>query len=230
MLRAVVWDRLRRLAPYPVRRWIKRQGWFRPVSARVFGHRVYSRSYYADIDRLEAASVEHIAEWIGAQVRPKRVLDVGCGSGLLMAALHRRGIEVYGVDISREGIALVRRRGLRGEVFDLSKAARPLPGTPYDLALSCEVAEHLEARHATLFADRLAAAAPLIYLTAAEPDPAMGPGLHHFNEQPNEYWIALLRQRGAELDSALTQDARSFLAGREVISYLRRPMIFRRAR
>jgi SAM-dependent methyltransferase len=53
------------------------------------------------------------------------VLDVGCGPGRLTSALTARGHVALGVDISRDAVALARRRGapaLRRDVF------APLPG------------------------------------------------------------------------------------------------------
>jgi ubiquinone/menaquinone biosynthesis C-methylase UbiE len=46
----------------------------------------------------------------------KRVLDVGCGTGRLAAALHDRGSRVWGVDPSPEMVELARRRGVNAKV------------------------------------------------------------------------------------------------------------------
>lgn len=227
MIRGLIYDRLRLLSNPSVRKWFKSQWWFVPLSRVLFGNAVYSDSYNADIERIEKESVEHIADWIVSEIRPKRIIDVGCGPGHLMAALHRRGVEVYGVDISDAALHRVSMKGLKGEKFDLTAPGKDLPGAPYDLAISCEVAEHLEARFAATFVEKLAAAAPRVYLTAAEPDKSIGPGLFHVNEQPNDYWIDLMRAHGLELDSDLTQMARKELGRQEVISYLQRPMVFR---
>jgi SAM-dependent methyltransferase len=41
------------------------------------------------------------------------VLDVGCGPGRMVSALHRRGIAALGIDIHREAIDAARARGAR---------------------------------------------------------------------------------------------------------------------
>lgn len=228
MLRGRAWDLLRRATPPALRRRLKNQRWFTPLTSRVFGNSVYSRSYYADIERLEAESAPRIAAWITTNLAPRSILDLGCGSGLLMDALRRRGVEVRGVDLSPEGIRRARARGLDVEVVDFTED-RTLAGGPYDLAISCEVAEHLDACHANAFVDRLIEAAPTVFLTAAEPNPEIGPGLYHVNEQPNAYWIDLMRTRGYRLDADATAGARSALSTPDVVEYLRRPMIFRRS-
>ena len=226
MIKSLLYDRLRVLSPYWLRRWFKNRSWFTPVSRRLFGTDVYSRSYFRDVERLENASVEHIADWIVLALGPARAIDVGCGPGHLMAALKRRGVDPFGVDVSAAAIEATRAKGLSVERFDLTQRQAPLPGAPFDLAISCEVAEHLEERHAEAFVDKLVAAAPRVFLTAAEPDAGAGPGLHHVNEQPHAYWTAKMASRGYRLDDAATSDARRHLDRPDVINYLRRPMIF----
>lgn len=211
-----------------MRRFIKHQAWFTPVSQRLFGSEVYSDSYYIDIERLEKTSVGEIAAWIGEHISPKTVIDVGCGPGHMMAALEARGIRTFGVDIASAALARAKDKGVSVQHFDLTVEGPSLPGTSYDLAISCEVAEHLDARFAEKFVKHMCAASDVIYLTAAEPNPSMGPGLHHVNEQPNEYWIARFEQSGFVLDECLTASARTALDTDQVIDYLRRPMIFRK--
>ena len=228
MFKSVVYDGLRRASPYWLRRWFKNRSWFTPLSQRVFGAEVYSRSYFQDIERLEGPSVEHIADWIADRLRPARAIDVGCGPGHLMAALRRRGVDVFGVDISTEALKATAAKDLPVERFDLTVPGTALPGVPYDLAISCEVAEHLPAEHADDFVEKLTAAAPCVFLTAAEPNTGVGPGLYHVNEQPNAYWIAKLVGRGYRLDQPATDDLRRYLDRPDVVDYLRRPMVFRR--
>ena len=47
----------------------------------------------------------------GADERPPRVLDVGCGGGLLAEALAARGCEVLGLDRSRPSLAAAEKWG-----------------------------------------------------------------------------------------------------------------------
>lgn len=228
MIRSALFNRLRVLSPYPLRQVIKRQPWFVPLSRVIFGNEVYCESYYKDVERLEGASVPVIAEWIREELRPQRVIDIGCGPGHLARALADRGIEVFGVDISDQAIAATRAKGLACEKFDLTIPGSTLPDVPYDLAVSCEVAEHLEEKYAARFVGHLCAAARTVYLTAAEPDPSVGLGLYHMNEQPNEYWIKLFEEQGYVYDKAATGEARRIFAGANVISYLAKPMVFRK--
>jgi SAM-dependent methyltransferase len=223
----MVFDVMRRATSPRVRGWIKKNPLFLPVSKRLFGTGVYGQSYFNDIERIEAASVPVIAEWIVRRLSPTSVIDIGCGPGHQMKALVERGVRVFGVDIADAALAMARAKGLSVERFDLTSGAR-LPGGPYDLVLSCEVAEHLEEKHAGAFVDHCVSAGSVVYLTAAEPSADGTTGLHHFNERPNAYWVGLFRERGWVLDEALTAEARAAFAGSGVISYLAKPMVLRR--
>jgi SAM-dependent methyltransferase len=221
-----LYDAARRLAPYQMRRWFKSQSWFVPVFQTVFGNDVYSESYFEDIERLEAESVEHISTWIDHHLTPATVVDVGCGPGHLMAALENQGVDTFGIDVSTAAIRRTRGKGLDVSRFDL-RCSDDLPGIPYDLAVCCEVAEHLESQYARPLVRKLTRAAPVVYMTAAKPDGT--PGLFHVNERENEYWISLMNEYDYSFDADLTERARSTFSQKPVISHLASPMIFRRS-
>jgi len=86
----------------------------------------------------------------------KRVLDVGCGGGILAEALATEGARVTGIDPSERSLAAARdhaqRAGLtidyhRGTAEDLKAAG--LEGT-YDLVFAVDVLEHVDDLHRTL--------------------------------------------------------------------------------
>jgi trans-aconitate methyltransferase len=226
--RAKFYDWLRRNTGPGMRRWFKERNWFMPVVQVLFSTDVYSSSYYQDVERIEESSVIEIAKWVKAYLNPATLIDVGCGPGHMMEAFHLQGIKVFGVDISESALNRVAERKLQAIKFDLTEADAVLPGVPYDLAVSCEVAEHLQEEYVIPFVKKLSAASDTIYITAAEPDQAIGPGMMHFNEQPNSYWIELFKQEGFIYDKALSEDARRAFTSNGVISYLARPMIYRK--
>ena len=85
----------------------------------------------------EGADLEGEARLVDAMVdRGSRVLDAGCGTGRLAAALHRRGHQVVGVDADPQLIeaAEVDNPGPAYLVADL--AALALDERPFDLVVS----------------------------------------------------------------------------------------------
>ena len=74
--------------------------------------------------------------------RGQRVLDVGCGWGVTLAALESAGLAVDGLDISRGALERIDRPERRLIVADITK---PLPeAVGYDAVLALDVLEHLD--------------------------------------------------------------------------------------
>jgi 2-polyprenyl-3-methyl-5-hydroxy-6-metoxy-1,4-benzoquinol methylase len=74
--------------------------------------------------------------------RDAAILEVGCGSGGLLAYLGRRGFShAFGVDISDEQIALAQRRGVAAEQHD-AVAYLAANGQHFQAILAIDVLEH----------------------------------------------------------------------------------------
>jgi cytidyltransferase-like protein len=75
---------------------------------------------------------------------PTRVLDVGCGPGILMYLLHEIGVVADGIDPA-PGMREMSPPEVRDRVLlaDASRPDIPLPSGAYDLVLCREVFEHL---------------------------------------------------------------------------------------
>lgn len=77
-------------------------------------------------------------------LRGKRVLDLRCGAGDLMAQLFRRGIAAYGVDPSPSAIEKTRARFKDEPLFQgASTNPSELEDHSFDAVLLVEVVEHL---------------------------------------------------------------------------------------
>ncbi len=125
----------------------------------------------ADIDRREAAYWDNDARSITegdltesvtlsdavrlrfdscGDLLDKKLLDVGCGSGLWSVLLAQRGAQVYAIDISPEMVALTQRRatlnGVGDRVLAKTMSARKLefPDGFFDCVHGQDIVHHLE--------------------------------------------------------------------------------------
>lgn len=57
------------------------------------------------------------------------MLDIGCGSGVLLAESKNRGLaaNIYGVDISETALEMAKKVGVNGQIVNLNQEALPYP-------------------------------------------------------------------------------------------------------
>jgi SAM-dependent methyltransferase len=155
---------------------------------------VYDADYY---DRMVEAPARHSSPVMAASIvrdlHPKRVIDVGCGTGALLEALRDLGCEVAGLEHSDAALEYCRARALAVREFDLELDSLSADDRKWDVVVSMEVAEHLPQAVDERYVDLLASLGSVIVFTAATP----GQGGHdHINEQPHEYWFQKFGRRG----------------------------------
>lgn len=81
-----------------------------------------------------------------AGVRPRRLVEIGCGAGSLLADMAARGVapQLDGFDLSAPAVEIARSHaipGVRAEVFDGARV--PVDDGAYDLAVLSHVLEHV---------------------------------------------------------------------------------------
>ena len=90
-------------------------------------------------------------EWINglAPLTGKRVLDVGCGGGILADAMARKGAEVLGIDLSSKSLKVAQLHALEAQTAGVSyrevsaeTLAAEQPGQ-FDLVTCMEMLEHV---------------------------------------------------------------------------------------
>lgn len=164
---------------------------------------VYTRQYFQkSIEPTAAKAAPLIAESIKKHFAPNRVVDVGCGTGALLASLTELGCSCLGLEYADAGLNMCRARGLNVQKFDIRFDSLDLPLEEFDVAISLEVAEHLPEKYVDRYVDLLTKLSHNIVFTAAIPGQG---GTDHVNEQPHDYWIQQFSKRGFVLDRPISE-------------------------
>lgn len=197
---AQLYHGLRQATPSQPQHWSKqaRTGYPGPLRAlrrTGFTHsmaRLYSHAFYAELSMTARRSAREIVPLVLELVRPRSVVDVGCGTGAWLAAFQEYGVpDVLGIDRAHVPPELLE---VPARCFLVRDLARPLHlERRFNLVLALEVAEHLPPSCAGAFVESLAGLGPLVLFSAAIPFQG---GLHHMNEQWPEYWAALFAAQG----------------------------------
>lgn len=152
----------------------------------------YSENFYKFIEETkndEQIIMPLILQWVS----PVSIVDFGCAEGAWLGEALRQNndIEILGMDgdyINKERLKIpkecFRAVDLRQNILMEKR---------YDLAISTEVAEHLEEEFADIFIDNITKASDQVLFSAAIPGQG---GTHHVNEQWQSYWVEKFRKRG----------------------------------
>jgi trans-aconitate methyltransferase len=80
-------------------------------------HQQWSAGSYDTHARFVSELASGVVEWLAPR-RGERILDLGCGDGVLTAELRDLGADVVGVDSSADFVASARDRGLDARLMD----------------------------------------------------------------------------------------------------------------
>lgn len=159
----------------------------------------YNRDFYDSIAQI-IQDEKQIVPYILERVKPTSIVDFGCAEGRWLMEVKRidSNIEVLGLDgeyVDKDRLCISRDEFMEA---DLRKRIELMK--KYDLAISTEVAEHIEEEYADIFVDNLTRASDCILFSAAVPGQG---GVHHVNEQWQSYWVEKFMRRGYEPDFAI---------------------------
>ncbi|KKS02248.1 MAG: hypothetical protein UU64_C0009G0009 [candidate division WWE3 bacterium GW2011_GWF2_41_45] len=152
----------------------------------------YNNKFYDNQKGGSFRSAKIILPLIINSIKPKSVLDVGCGLGTWLKVAMDCGI----TDIA----------GLDGEYIEINRLVIPKKyffptdltksqnlKRRFDLVISLEVAEHLPKRYSRRFVSTLTRHSDYILFSAAIPDQG---GTNHINEQWQSYWEKIFNDEG----------------------------------
>lgn len=94
-----------------------------------------ARGYHAMLDELESGIVEPLA-------RGKRVLEAGCGTGLVLSRIAKTAQRAVGIDLSPGMLAKAHQRGLETTLASVTNL--PFAEDTFDVTCSFKVLAHIE--------------------------------------------------------------------------------------
>lgn len=157
---------------------------------------MYDNNFYNIIRSGCQASAAVVAPLIYDTLKPRTVIDVGCGEGWWGKAFQDLGSDVLGIDGD-----YVADRVIPFNPVDLSQPFTV--GGRFDLAVCLEVAEHLPAPRATSFVADLIGLSDAVLFSAAIPGQG---GVGHLNEQWPAYWVERFEAHGWLVTGAIRYD------------------------
>lgn len=169
------------------------------VLGRINVGQPYSQRFFDSSSSTSRSSAEAIVPLVIDLVRPRSIIDVGCGLGTWLSVFMDHGIQdVLGVDgawIDCDRLSIPRKHFL---IYELRKHLQL--NRRFDLVVSLEVAEHLPESCASTFVDSLVGLGSLVLFSAAIPFQG---GTSHLNEQWPDYWARLFAAHGYVLVDCL---------------------------
>jgi SAM-dependent methyltransferase len=156
----------------------------------------YTDDFYDGLISGTLRSAARYVDFLSTLYRPMSVVDLGCGRGTWLKAFRDGGAKkVVGFDGPWNTQTNMVDQAIEFHAVDLNKPISTDRMERFDLAISLEVAEHLEASSASTFIDSLTRLSDVILFGAAF---TLQGGTGHINEQPHTYWAQKFALHGYE--------------------------------
>ena len=148
-------------------------------------NKLYGDTFYSKRNSDTENSARTILSLLFSFYKPQSMVDFGCGVGTWLKTGAQLGVlDFLGIEgewLDKKHLVINKESFVNHDLT--SKINLP---KKYDLAISLEVAEHIEEKYASLFIENLTKASDVILFSAAIPGQR---GSGHVNEKWPEYWI-----------------------------------------
>lgn len=149
----------------------------------------YDENFYRIQIDASYRSALFFSDILTSLYKPNSVVDVGCGRGTWLKAFKEKGATLLvGFDGPWNSQDDMIEQSITFHAVDLNKPINPADCQKFDLAISMEVAEHLEPASAWTFIESLTALSDVVLFSSAYTKQG---GSNHINEQPHSYWAKI---------------------------------------
>lgn len=159
------------------------------------------------------AACHGLALWRGRrELFPERVgtaVDLGCGTGRLVAAWLAEGIDAYGVDITPDALDRSILEHHRDR-FEFTPLWQWEPGRHYDFGCCTDVMEHIPPGRVRVTLGAIGAACDEVLFKIAHVPDVMGGGELHLTVEPPEWWLFEIGAVGGDVELVGTQERSGF--------------------
>jgi len=181
---------------------------------------VYSDSFFREIASNSKIGAQRILPLLWTQLRPRSVVELGCGTGEWLLEAQRLGADrVFGLDgawVPADRLVIPAKDF---NAVDLERDELATPSERYDLAICLEVLEHVAEEHCDRLIAWLCRQAPAVLFSAAIP---WQPGTSHINSA----WQSAWARKFAAQDFLVYDFIRTALWSDKEIPYYYRQNIF----
>lgn len=123
----------------------------------------YGYREYAAMEPLKRLTFERWLSDVEQFSQGKRLLEIGCATGVMLDVARNAGWEAVGIDLSEYAVSVAQSKGLEAYAGDTDSLS--LEGEPFDAVLMLDLLEHLpDPASALLAANRLLKPRGVVYV------------------------------------------------------------------
>jgi SAM-dependent methyltransferase len=178
-------------------RWISFAGEFLGSRELVFNPYTFAAFHRSALERAPSFVSEFVRIYLGV----RRIVDLGCGSGVFVAEFRKYDVHAEGYEHSATARAIAARSlGIELRPFHVETFCSPKEA--FESCICLEVAHYLSEATGMRLVEICTECAPRVAFSSAHRSQG---GYGHINEQPKLYWIERFGQLGFAFREDLTE-------------------------